>query len=350
MGDTASGYEGSPRRSSERGGPRAAAAATRLSWRGGGGMASFASACCSAGARSSTRCRSPRRLDPPGPRPRALRRPADRRSTTTGAGTSRRPRLPPEAPVERETRCAACRRCPAMRALVSAETGASRSRRAARRRVPDRARARRRGRLAAGPARAGRRALRGLGRAGLGAADGQGGLEAPVARRPDCRSCPGSWCAPPELARDAAGRRASARCARSACRLREAGQPGLVRRHQPRRGCRRELAARAARGGALRHQDPRRARDPAREIEVALLGNDPVEASVPARSARAASSTTTRPSTSTRTRSCWFPPRSREAERASACAISPSRPCRRSRATGSARRLPGRPRHPASSS
>ena len=173
----------------------------------GGGWRSFASVCCSGGAPSSTRCRSPRR-------PRSCRRSTRRattcrwsRSTTRAAGTSARPALPPEAAAS-----GAEVTLPAVPGDAhAARAGAAGGARALSRLdviFPIVHGQRRRGRLAPGPARARGRPLRRRGRARLRAPDGQGG------RRSACSRPRASRCVPWVLiarARSCARRRGGGR-------------------------------------------------------------------------------------------------------------------------------------------
>ena len=85
----------------------------------------------------------------------------------------------------------------------------------------------------------------------------------------------------------ARARARSARLRRSACSrrcgfpaLREAGESRQQRR-DPQGEDRGRAAARARGRGALRPEDRGRARIAARDVEISLLGDDPVEASVP---------------------------------------------------------------------
>ena len=270
-------------------------------------------------------------LDPPGTRSRALRDHADR-------GRSRRP-LAAGQPRAAARSDAAGRGGEPARGAGGAHPRLERTRPAraglpARRDLPDRPRPRRRGRLAPGPPRARRRAVRRLGRTRIGAPDGQGDGQAAAAGR----GAPGApvGADPPE--RPAAQRRGSgrARVARDrAAALRQARQPGLLRRHQQGLEAGGAAAGRA-RGGALRQQDHLRARRSTRG-----RSRSPCSASTRskprcrARSARATSSTTTRRSTSTRRRSCSFP-RPSTRNRPGACRASRSGRCRCSKARASA--------------
>ena len=185
-------------------------------------------------------------------------------------------------------------------------TGAATRARRRRRRAADAARPVRRGRHGAGPARAGRPAVRRLGRARLRGRHGQDHDEARVRRAPGSRSRRTSRCATATTSTRSSDRR---RRELGLPVLREAGEHGLVGRRLE--GARRPSSTRAL-GHALEYDEWIVAEEmvAGREIEVAVLGDDPPEASLPGEIVPAPSSTTTPTSTRTARPSCSRPRRS----------------------------------------